>query len=397
MIHRYIFFFILGVDACILFFQTYNISISSDEASLLYGNFSFLQLLIQNSLNVFGQNDFGLRFVMIWFHLMSVVLMYGISKRYIYQERDRLWLVVVFILLPGVISSAIVVNNAGMVIFALLLFIYLEQKLPQPFLTILLFLYSIIDIGFAYLFLGLFIYYIFEKRKFLALYSFSLYCLTSYLYGFDAFGSPKGHFLDTIGVYSAIFSPMIFIYICYALHRRYMTAKTDLVWYIASTGLLLSLLLSFRQRIAIEHFAPYVIIALPIVAQSFISSYRVRLKMYRKGYRLIFVTSFVFLVFNTIIVSFNKELYYFMENPKKHFAYNMHIAKELSLKLKEENINCVITDKKMQERLKFYDITYCENNILRKMTFNDKSIENVTISYRNKTLYRANVTKVSSI
>ena len=397
MIHRYIFFFILGVDACILFFQTYNISISSDEASLLYGNFSFLQLLIQNSLNVFGQNDFGLRFVMIFFHLMSVILMYAISKRYIYHERDRLWLILVFILLPGVMSSAIVVNNAGMVIFALLLFIYLEQKLPQPFLTILLFLYSVIDIGFAYLFLGLLIYYIFEKRKLLALYSFFLYGLTSYLYGFDAFGSPTGHFLDTIGVYSAVFSPIIFIYICYILHRRYMTSKIDIVWYIASTALILSLVLSFRQRIAIEHFAPYLIIALPLVAQSFISSYRVRLKMFRKSYRLIFVTSFVFLVFNTIIVSFNKELYYFIEEPKDHFAYNMHIAKELSNRLNKIDVKCVKTDEKMQERLKFYNITYCENNILREMTFSDKKTENVTISYKNNALYRANVTKLNNL
>ncbi len=397
MIHRYIFFLILGVDACILFFQTYNVSISSDEASLLYGDFSFLQFLVQKSLNIFGQNDFGLRFVMILFHLMSVLLMYDISKRYIDQERDRLWLVLVFILLPGVVSSAIVVNSAGMVIFGLLLFIYLEQKFPQPFITILLLLYSIIDIGFAYLFLGLFIYYIFEKRFLLALYSFSLYGLTSYLYGFDASGSPIGHFLDTIGIYSAVFSPIIFIYICYVLHRRYMTSKIDLVWYLSTTGLILSLALSFRQRIAIEHFAPYLIIALPLVAQSFISSYKVRLKMFRKGYRLIFVTSFVILVFNSIIVSFNKELYNVIDEPKNHFAYNMHIAKELSNELKIKGVNCIVTDEKMQKRLKFYDISYCEKNVLREMSNNEKKRAFVTISYKNKTLYRADVTNINNI
>lgn len=397
MIHKYIFFFILGIDACILFFQTYNVSISSDEASLLYGNFSFLQFLVQTSLNVFGQNDFGLRFVMILFHLMSVLLMYDISKRYIDQERDRLWLVLVFILLPGVVSSAIVVNSAGMVIFGLLLFIYLEQKFPQPFVTILLLFYSIIDIGFAYLFLGLFIYYIFEKRFLLALYSFFLYGLTSYLYGFDASGSPIGHFLDTIGIYSAVFSPIIFIYICYILHRRYMTSKIDLVWYISATGLILSLVLSFRQRIAIEHFAPYLIIALPLVAQSFISSYKVRLKIFRKGYRLIFVTSFVILVFNSIIVSFNKELYNFIDEPKNHFAYNMHIAKELSDELKINGINCIVTDENMQKRLKFYNISYCEKNVLREMYSHEKYAPSVTISYKNKAIYQANVTKINNL
>ncbi|WP_295002123.1 hypothetical protein [Sulfurimonas sp.] len=323
--------------------------------------------------------------------------MYDISKRYINLGRDRIWLVLVFILLPGVVSSAIVINSAGMVIFGLLLFIYLEQKFPEPFIIILLLVYSIIDIGFAYLFLGLFFYYILAKRKYLVLYSIFLYSLTSYLYGFGASGSPTGHFLDTIGIYSAVFSPIIFIYICYILHRRYMTGKIDLIWYIAVTGLILSLALSFRQRIAIEHFAPYLIISLPLVAQSFISSYKVRLKIFRKGYKLIFVSSFVILIFNSIIVSFNKELYNFIDEPKNHFAYNMHVAKDLSRELRIKGINCVETNANMQKRLKFYNISYCKKNVLRESNNSENNTSFVTISYKNKTLYRANVTKINTL
>ena len=213
MTSRYILFLILGIDTLILFIQTSHISISYEEASLLYGDFSFLQLLTVTSLSLFGQNDFGLRFVMILFHLMSAVLMYLISKRYIAVQRNRLWLVLVFILLPGVVSSAIVVNSAGMVIFGLLLFIYLSEKLPQYALNALLLFYALIDIGFAYLFLGLLIYYLFEKKKSLSLYMLLLYSLTSFLYGFNIDGYPSGHFLDTIGVYSAVFTPIIFIYL----------------------------------------------------------------------------------------------------------------------------------------------------------------------------------------
>ena len=393
---RYILFLMIGIDALILFFQTSNISISETEASLLYGDFSFLQLLINTSLKIFGQNDFGLRFVMVTFHLMSVALMYLVSKRYVVLPRNRLLLTLIFILLPGVVSSAIVVNNAGMVIFGLLLFVYLSEKTSQTFLNVLLFLYAIVDIGFAYLFLGLAAHSMFNSKRAMFIYSVALYALTSVLYGFDAFGSPKGHFLDTIGVYGAIFSPIIFIYIFYTLYRNYLTSKIEMLWYISSVALIVSLVLSFRQRIAIEHFAPYLIIALPLSAQLFISSYRVRLREYRKSYKIVFTASLLFLIANTLVVFFNKELYQFMENPKKHFAYKMHIAKDLSEALKFDNINCITTDENMQKRLKFYGLIECKENILTEVELNENALVNVTISYKNKVLYKANVTKINS-
>jgi len=397
MTSKYIFFILLGVDALILFLQTSQISISYEEAKILYGSFSPLQLLINFSLTLLGNNDIGLRFMMIVIHLMSVVLMYLISYRYIDEERDRLWLLLIFILLPGIVSSAVIVNSAGIIIFGLLLFVYLSEKVAQKYLNIILLLYSIVDIGFAYLFLGLSVYYFFRKKKELFLYMIVLYLITSYLYGFEVSGAPSGHFLDTIGVYSAIFSPIIFIYLFYALYRKYLLSKVDMLWYISSTILTLSLILSFRQRIPLEHFAPYLIIALPIAAQSFISSYRVRLKMFRTPYKMAFIISLVFLVLNTFVVLFNKELYRVIENPKLHFAYEMHVAKELSDKLKKNNIVCLETDVKMQERLLFYGITQCKSIYLSQKKVNDFNKDDVTISYRNRVVYRANVTKINNL
>ncbi|HIP19652.1 MAG TPA: hypothetical protein EYG70_00840 [Sulfurimonas sp.] len=395
MMSRYIFFLILGADAIILFLEASHISISYEEASLLYGDFSVLSSLTKLSLNIFGHNDFALRFVMIVFHLLSAVLMYEISKRYISLERNRLWLLLVFILLPGVVSAAIVINSAGMIIFGLLLFVYLSEKVPQRYLNILLFVYALTDIGFVYLFLGLAVYYSMQKQKYNFFYVLVLYFLTSYLYGFEVTGLPQGHFLDTIGVYGAIFTPIIFIYLFYALYRRYLSSKIDMLWYLSSTVLILSLILSFRQRMPLEHFAPYLIIALPLAAQSFISSYRVRLKMYRKTYKLAFVLSFIFLITNTLLVFFNKELYRFMPNPKKHFAYEMHVAKELSDILKKKGILCLSTDMKMQKRLEYYGVTKCQYILLDEISAHGKKESSVTISYGNSILYKANVTNLN--
>jgi len=397
MTSKFIFFLILGVDALILVLQTTQVSISYDETQLLYGDFSPLQFLIQLSLYTFGNNDFALRFVMILFHLMSAVLIYLISYKYVQEERDRLWMMFIFILLPGVVSSAIVVNSAGMLIFGLLLFIYLSDKISQSYLNILLLLYSSLDIGFAYLFLGLSVYYFLEKKRILFLYMILLYTITSYLYGFEVQGPPTGHFLDTIGVYSAIFSPIIFIYIFYSLYRKYLLSKIDVLWYVSTTALILSLIISFRQRIPLEHFAPYLIIALPIATQSFISSYRVRLKMFRAPYKIAFIVSLVFLLLNTLVVLFNKELYRVIEQPKQHFVYKMHVAKELAQQLKENKINCVKTEREMQQRLHFYGLEECNKNLLIEDQNIDNKANSVTISYKNRIVYSAYVTKINNL
>lgn len=393
---RHLLVLILAIDALILFSQISELSISYGEAALLYGEFSFLQLLITSSLEIFGSNDLGLRLVMVLFHIFSAILFYLISSRYLEFYRDRLWLLLLYILLPGVISSAVLISSAGLILFGLLLYIYLSQKLEQRYLNLLLLFYAFINVGFVYLFLGLALYFIGQKNIKLVTYNFGLYLLSSFLYGFDAQGYPSGHFLDTIGVYSAIFTPIIFIYIFYILYRRYLMGRFDMLWYISAVPLLFSLLLSFRQAIPVEHFAPYLIVALPLAAQTFLHSYKIRLREFRGIYKAAFTLSFVFLFVNAAVVIFHKELYIFIKDPQKHFAYDMHIAKELSSVLESQNIKCVETNEKMQLRLRYFGISECKENRLREIKLNANDNFNVTISYKNKILYKALVTKVNT-
>ena len=393
---KFIFFLILGLDALILLFETSHLSISYNEALLIYGDKSFLQQLSSFFINIFGQNDIGLRLAMILLHLSSVVLLYLISQRYLKSQRNRLWLLLIFVLLPGVISAALVVNHAGVIIFGLLLYIYLSVKLDERYILALLFIYALLDPGFSYLFIALAIYYYVEKKRWIFLYNIGLYILSISIYNVKIHGSPSGHFLDILGLYSAIFTPIIFIYIFYVLYKRYLTHKIDKIWYISTTALIISLVLSFRQRVDIEVFAPYLIVSLPLAAQSFVSSYRVRVKEFRKKYKFIFVLSLLFLLFNAIVVFFNQELYRFIENPKKHFAYDMNVAKELADNLKARDIRCVKTDYKMQLRLKFYGISECDKIVLKELPLDDMKDANVTISYSNQPVYRAYVTKINN-
>jgi hypothetical protein len=211
-----------------------------------------------------------------------------------------------------------------------------------------------------------------------------------------AHGVPKGYFLDILGVYSAIFSPIVFVYLFYVLYRRFISQQRDQVWFIATTAFMISLMLSFRQKINLEYFAPYLMVALPLAAQTFVSSYRIRLKLFRKKYKAMFFIALAFLVLNSMVVVLNKELYLLLKNPKKHFIYSMDIAAPLARELKKQGVDCIKSDSKMQLRLRYYGIGECQEQQLKTLPLHNTQGADVTIRYKEKVLYKANVTKLNS-
>ena len=134
---------------------------------------------------------------------------------------------------------------------------------------------------------------------------------------------------------------------------------------------------------------------LPVAGQIFANSYRVRLKEFPKKYKMIFIISLVFLFMNFFAVVFNKELYKVIQNPKKHFAYKMYIVKELSTKLKKMDINCIYSNENISNRLKFYGISKCHKYLLKELDIKNNLKSDVTISYKDVVVYKANVTKTN--
>ncbi|MFT5662242.1 MAG: hypothetical protein ACI9TV_002892 [Sulfurimonas sp.] len=397
MMHKIILLSIISIDVLILLFQTSSLSISSHEAALLYGDFSSIQFIENLSLSFFGQNDLSLRIPMIFFHLLSVILMYKISDNYLADQKNRIWLLLIFILLPGVLSSALLVDSAGLIILGLLLYVYVYENFSIPHTYPILLVFSLVDGVFIYLFISLVVYSIYIKNKAYLFANMSFLITSIYFYGITTEGSPEGHLIDTVGLYSAIFTPIIFTYIFYVLYRRFLSKEMNVLWFISTIPLLISLLLSFRQNIYIEDFAPYLIVALPLAAQSFYAAYRVRLKMFRTRYKIIFGLSALFLSVNFIFVLFNRELYLVIEKPQKHFARKMHIAKELAQELKSRDIYCVTTQDTMGNRLKFYGITSCTENLLIEKNLDVKGEDYVTISYKYRPIYKAIVTNLNTL
>jgi hypothetical protein len=380
MSNRLLLALIIFIDIAFLLYGISSLSISYYEAEVFFDQKNFIHFIAHVSTTVFGQNDYALRLPFMLFHLGSIVLMYKISVFYFQKEMDRIITVLIFVLLPGVTSAAILVNSATVVIFFTLLFIYLYLKKRENYYAFLLPLLVFVDDSFLTLFLALFVYGFFKKEYFIASLSFMLVLASLYLYGFDMTNDPKVYFFNVFAVYAVIFSPFLFLYFFYALYRIWIKEEKSLIWYISFVALVFSIVLSTRKMILIEDFAPFVVIATPLIYTMFLKSYRIRLPELRGVLKFWFGFIFASLVVIFALTHLNKYLYLFMEKPHKHFAYKYHLAKELAHELKKSGVNGIKTDYRLQKRLKFYGIdkgnSYEINNKKAKNHF-----KSVTISY----------------
>ncbi|MDC7243867.1 MAG: hypothetical protein PQJ44_08140, partial [Sphaerochaetaceae bacterium] len=225
----------------------------------------------------------------------------------------------------------------------------------QCYLLLVGFLF--IDNSFAIFYLALFFYSLNKKDNVLLVTSLVLFALSMQIFGLEADGKPKGYFIDVILVYASIFSPLLFLYFFYSMYRITLKEEKNLYWYISFSAFAFSLVLSFRQRIQIEDFAPFVVIAIPIMLKLFLHSFRVRLPMFRKKH---FLGAFLLvgvLIINFLFLYINKPLYLLMEKPYSHFAYEYHFASDIAKTLKENKINGIFsTNSKLIKRLQFYGI-----------------------------------------
>ena len=376
---------ILILSSLLLTYGTQSISISYDEANTFFNGTNFVHYLAVYSTKFFGQNDFALRLPFILFHLASIVLLYKIGKLFLKQRIDRIISVSIYALLPGVNGIALLVNNGIIVIFFSLLFTYLYLKGYKVVSHLVLIVALFVDNSFAIFFIALFIYALFQRKTDLLILTLILFGASMYLYGFDMGGKPKGYFVDTLGVYAIVFSPLLFLYFVYAMYRILIKEEKNLLWYISFFSLVVSLLLSLRQKLVLEDFAPFVVLSIPLMVKVFFNSYRVRLPAFRKLHTFFFGIVLISLLINTLLSFFNKPIYAIMDEPSKHFAINYDIAKELANILKDKGITKVMTkDDRMALRLKFYTIERGGDYKLTNHKEIEYGFEKIDIAYYGK-------------
>ena len=369
-------FLICLIDFVFLLYAANSLSISYNEAEIFFQKHSLLGYILKLSAHFFGQNDLAVRGVMIFFHIASVVLMYKVSKFYIKLEFDRIVAVLLFVLLPGTLASALIINNAGICITLALLCIYLFHIKKKILFSLFFCLAFFIDGDFLIFYAGFFIFALYKRKPPLAWLSAILFLLTLYFFGFETNGRPSGHFIDTFGIFAAVFSPFVFIFFVYTIYRIWVKEKKDLLWFIAICSFCFCMIVSVRQRLELEQFLPFCVIATPLMVRVFFNSYRVRLPKFRKGHKICTSLVMLFLIFNWSAIIFNQIFYLFLSDPTKHLTYKFDVAKELADKLKEAGVQDIATDDtRLALRLKFYGIktkSYSKN-LLASADLDEKS------------------------
>ncbi|WP_172201330.1 glycosyltransferase family 39 protein [Campylobacter sp. RM16188] len=388
----FLIFFICFIDVLFLTYGISTLSISYYEAEIFYNTDQISALLAKISTGIFGQNDYALRLPFVICHLISVALLYKISKSILKRKFDRVISVAMFILLPGVLASAILVNDAGIVIMLTLLVLYCYQNRQILAFYLLLIVLAFISGSFLVFFLSLFIFGIFRRDARLAWICAILFGFCFYLHGFETGGKPRGYFLDTVSVFAAVFSPFVFFYFVYAIYRIWIKEQKSLLWFVVVTSFCLCIVLSSRQRLELENFLPFCVISTPLIVRVFFSSYRVRLPVFRRFYKILATFTAISLVASFYFALFNEIFYKFLENPKKHFAYKYHMAKELAEELKKIGVDKIYTDdEKLALRLKFYGIENGKDKLIN-LDIKEK-YANITIEKFNKPIAKFNYIK----
>ena len=335
--------------------------ISSNEAELLYRG-SGPSAQVARWLHSWMPGLVGLRLFPFLLGLLNAWLYWEILTAYFTRRSDRRFAFFLYLMLPGVIASGALLNEATYAFTMVLLFLtgYRRQIfwLQLPALILLL---PTPTAAFAfYAMLGLYGY---RKGEYRLVTVGLLFLFLSFLLGgYDFSGRPRGHFLELLGVYAALFSPLFFIYYFYSLYRVSLEGPRDIYWYIASGAMVISILLSVRQQVLIVDFSPYLLAGAMIPVAVYFRSLRVRMRSFQRPYRLAGGVVIATMILSALALFLHRPLYRILGSPRGFFAAPLYRPYDLAEKLKQEGKTCYPhLGKRYEPVMKFYGLRPCKN------------------------------------
>jgi len=337
-----------------------TLPIGSHEANIYFEGKDILHYLTHCCENQFSNGlDFRLPFVVVAF--FNIFLFFKVSKIYLDTREARYLSTMIFLLLPGIITSGVLVNIASLVISLLLLFLifYEQQKRILQLLTVLILLVLHDASIIFFITIACFSLYQRKLQEFAVIVLLLLVDLV-YFTHLDISGKPMGEFLELFGLYIALFSPLVFFYFFYALYRIALREEKNILWFISFYAFVFSIILSLRQQVIMTDFAPYVIVSVVLMLNTYHKTLYVRLPIFQKRYRFFFYLAITSLVMSASIIFLHKSFFYFLDDKSKHFAYPFYEPYWQVLELKEIGQKCyTVRKKKVQYQLKYYGIDAC--------------------------------------
>jgi len=376
MILYFLFYYIF------LFWYAIHLNIGDFEVVYLQ-NHSLMNYISNFFFSIFGKNNFSLRLPSLIFSIFSVVLYKKIVVYYFKSQKEVNLTLIIFSLMPGFIIASLLYNKSIFLIFLTLLFIY-AFLYYRFFSYLLLAVYVFFDYSFISLYFGLIFYSIYKKDTKFLIYSLLLLMINANYFHYDINGHPYGHFINLLLVYLAIFSPFVFIYFLYAILKS--LKKPTLLWFISSFALFFSIILSFRQRIRIDDYAPFVIVSLIFMIKIFFNDYKIRLKMFRRPFQILFIFLFSTLLIFDIALLTTK--FYLNKRIVTQFNNSKSIAKFLF----DKKINYIYCNNDIFcQKLYFYGLQKGDKYYIKL----DKKSKKVSILHNETKLLDEYVSKLN--
>jgi len=393
---KFLLYLLLFLHFAVLIWVAWGLPIGPNEAKLYFSDQNIVSLLMHTGKNLFPDLDFlNIRFPFLIIHIINLILFFYLSKLFLKDEVALFTSFIIFLLLPGIVSSAVLATSTGITLAIyqgfLTLFLTKRRVLGYILLSSLLF----VDRSSVILYFALFTYALWRREVVDIAFMTVILGASITIYGINMHGKPLNHFADTVGLYAAIFSPFIFLYFFYSIYRILLKGTRDIIWYVSFTVLILSLVISLRQRVPIQDFAPFVIVAIPLMVKLFFNSYRVRLPQFRKKYFMASIFVCFVLFFNTLILLFHKPLFIILSNSQKHFASPFYYPFWCANALKKVGIKSIKVDKKeLQLQLKYYGIK--ESSEIELHSTMCENCKKVSIRYKNRELKSCYVSKINN-
>jgi len=357
---NHLFYIFIGLYFLLLVTLAVTTPITPSEARLFFESIERpTQLFIQTGYSL-SSTEFGLRSIFLLLGTVNGVLYYKITSYFFSRDSDRYLVTTLYLSLPGVIASTVMANDAVIISTLLLLFIFGFLRANWWISTISLLFLSCVHWSSYILYLGLILYAFstLNKRLFFA----SMISLVLYF----SFGihTPdvgiRSYFLDIFGMYAAVFSPLLFIYLFYALYRVLLRGDRDIIWYISFMGLIVSMLLSFKFRIKIIDFSPYIMIGIIPMMGIYHSSLRVRMRRFQGGYRVLFWTVTSMLVLSSMSIILHQPIYRIAGKINYSIVAPVYEPYDRAKRLKAEDKSCAngIRERSLHQ-MRYYGIKRC--------------------------------------
>jgi len=334
--------------------------ISPSEAYLFFQGEATPTVLLMHWGSFVVANELGMRLFFLLLGFANAYLFYRLAEDFFTKTEERFLALDFYLMLPGVIVSTVLANDAVIIAFLVLLFLYLHVHGKSIFSLLPLFLLAFVHWSALYFYLILALYGLFQKKR--EIFWSAIAAIVFYMMFGVAIPEPRSgnHFFEMLGVYATIFSPLLFVYLFYALYRTLLRGDRGLLWYISFGTLVISLVLSLQERIKITDFSAYLMPGIIVAIHSYLGSLKVRLKCFQKGYRIFFAIIVSSLVLSSMAILLHQPIYRILGSKYYPVVASVYEPYDRALKLKANGKKCVEESRqKVLDQMRYYGLNTC--------------------------------------